>query len=135
MALRTVFMALCPFLLCFDYVISTHVFNVRKHRQARTLIYPPTAPTRLQVRNWETLNTHSEKCFLNNKTNKIILTIYATKQTNMKMLKNNKYNKWKCGKSYKKDYKIYMHIISTVKTQWAVFFFVLNTINNFQLPH
>ncbi|XP_014095964.2 uncharacterized protein [Bactrocera oleae] len=27
MALRTVFMALCPFLLCFDYVISTHVFN------------------------------------------------------------------------------------------------------------
>uniref|UniRef100_A0A034WNX3 CRIB domain-containing protein n=1 Tax=Bactrocera dorsalis TaxID=27457 RepID=A0A034WNX3_BACDO len=48
MALRTVFMALWPFLLCFDYVISTHVFNVRKHRQARTLIYPPTAPTRLQ---------------------------------------------------------------------------------------
>lgn len=48
MALRTVFMALWPFLLCFDYVITTNIYTVRKLRKARTLIYPPTAPTRLQ---------------------------------------------------------------------------------------
>ncbi|XP_012158383.1 uncharacterized protein LOC101452171 [Ceratitis capitata] len=51
MALRTVLVALWPFLLCFDFVFTTSFYTVRKlrqARQARTLTYLPTAPTRLQ---------------------------------------------------------------------------------------
>uniref|UniRef100_A0A0A1WW03 Protein LDB19 n=1 Tax=Zeugodacus cucurbitae TaxID=28588 RepID=A0A0A1WW03_ZEUCU len=48
MARRTVFFAVWSLLLCFDYVVTTNIYTVRKLRQARTLLYPPTAPTRLQ---------------------------------------------------------------------------------------
>ncbi|XP_067636013.1 uncharacterized protein [Eurosta solidaginis] len=35
-------------LLCSKCVHTTDSYSARKHRQARTLIYPPTSPTRLQ---------------------------------------------------------------------------------------
>ncbi|XP_054729119.1 uncharacterized protein LOC129238105 [Anastrepha obliqua] len=41
-------MALWLFVPCLEFVLATKSYTVRKLRQPRTLIYPPTAPTRLQ---------------------------------------------------------------------------------------